>query len=103
MDLPGGKKQCDHCTFCITGKQIILPPRPTETVNMAKIKAVLAACDVRDDPRFLARVAFGIKSPRVAKLKLDKDPVFMSLADHSFEVLMREFTKACSIPAKAER
>ncbi|KAB5517483.1 ATP-dependent DNA helicase recQ [Coniochaeta sp. 2T2.1] len=103
MDLPGGKKKCGHCTFCLTGKQIILPPRPTERVDMGKIKAVLKACSARDDPRFLARVAFGIKSPRVTKLKLDKDPVFMSLADHSFEALMREFTKACSIPATAKR
>jgi len=96
MELPDGKRECGHCTFCMTGKPVILPPRPPEHVDTAKINAVLKACDVRDDPRFLARVAFGIKSPRVTKLKLDKSPVFMSLADHSFEALIREFTRACN-------
>lgn len=100
MDLPDGKEKCGHCTFCMTGRAIVLPPRPPEVIDMRKIKAVLQACDVRDDPRFLARVAFGIKSPRVTKLKLDKNPVFMSLADHSFEALIREFTRACDAPSK---
>ncbi|KAH8902493.1 ATP-dependent DNA helicase [Coniochaeta sp. PMI_546] len=96
MNLPGGKEECGHCTLCLTGKPVVLPPRPTEVVDIQKIKAVLHACGVRDDPRFLARVAFGIKSPRVTQLKLDKSPVFMSLADHSFEALIREFTRACA-------
>lgn len=95
MELPGGKESCGHCTFCMTGTPVVLPPRPPEVVDIHKIEAVLKECDVRDDPRFLARVAFGIKSPRVTQLKLDKSPVFMSLADHSFQALMREFTRAC--------
>lgn len=95
MDLPGGKAKCGHCTLCLTGKPVVLPPRPPEVVEITKIKAVLAACNVRDDPRFLARVAFGIKSPRVTQLKLDKLSIFGSLADHSFEALMREFSRAC--------
>jgi superfamily II DNA helicase RecQ len=99
MELPDAEQKCGHCTFCMTGKQVVLPERPPEVVDMQKIKAVLDACSVRDDPRFLARVAFGIKSPRVSQLKLDKSPVFMSLADHSFEALMREFTKACTTKA----
>jgi uncharacterized Fe-S cluster protein YjdI/DNA-binding MarR family transcriptional regulator len=101
MDLPGGKQKCGHCTFCLTGKPVVLPSRPPEVVDTQKIKAVLQACSVRDDPRFLARVAFGIKSPRVNQLKLDKSPVFMSLADHSFEALMREFTRACASSANS--
>ena len=98
MDLPGGKPSCGHCTFCMTGKPVVLPPRPPEVVDMVKIKEVLRVCRVRDDPRFLARVAFGIKSPRVTQLKLDKTRVFMSMPDHSFEALMREFTRACATP-----
>lgn len=95
MELPDKNEKCGHCTFCLTGKRVILPARPKEVVNIGKIKAVLKACNVRDDPRFLARVAFGIKSPRVTQMKLDKSPVFMSLADHSFEALIKEFTNAC--------
>ena len=35
------------------------PPDP------ALIDGVLTTCSARDDPRFLARIAFGIVSPRV--------------------------------------
>ncbi|KAN0083161.1 hypothetical protein V8E54_002249 [Elaphomyces granulatus] len=41
--------------------------------------AVLTACSVRDDPRFLARIAFGIVSPRVMPMRLGRDPVFGSM------------------------
>ncbi|KAH9884342.1 P-loop containing nucleoside triphosphate hydrolase protein [Xylariomycetidae sp. FL2044] len=97
MGLPGEKAtQCGHCTFCMGGgKPVVLPPAQKPAVNIAGIERVLKACDVRDDPRFLARVAFGIKSPRVGELKLDKSPVFMSLADHDFKSLLKEFTRAC--------
>ncbi|KAI0466512.1 ATP-dependent DNA helicase recQ [Xylaria cf. heliscus] len=95
MELPEGKSACGHCTYCLTGKPVMLPHKPTPPVDMSGIRKILAACDVRDDPRFLARVAFGIKSPRVTKLSLDKNKVFGSLEDHDFESLLKEFTKAC--------
>lgn len=86
MGLPDGKTKCDHCTHCLTGKRVMLPPKPTPTVNMTAIQKILAVCKVRDDPRFLARVAFGIKSPRVFELKLHNNSVFASLEDHDFDV-----------------
>ncbi|GAW26118.1 putative ATP-dependent DNA helicase recQ [Rosellinia necatrix] len=95
MDLPDGKSKCGHCTYCLTGKPIVLPPKPNASVDLEGIRNILDECDVRDDPRFLARVAFGIKSPRVGKLKLDKKNIFGSLEDHDFESLLKEFHKAC--------
>lgn len=86
MGLPGEKKACGNCTFCMTGKRLVLPPKTTTPVNMRAVKAILDACDVRDDPRFLARIAFGIKSPRVMALKLQNKAVFGSLMDHEFSV-----------------
>ncbi|KAM3551862.1 hypothetical protein MY1884_007499 [Beauveria asiatica] len=97
MGLPEGKSKCGHCTHCLTGRRTAMPPRPKKVTDMAGIKRILSACDVRDDPRFLARIAFGIKSPRVTKLKMDKHKVFMSLADHDFKSLLKEFTKACEM------
>jgi hypothetical protein len=41
--------------------------------------AVLIACSARDDPRFLARIAFGIVSPRVMPMRLGRDPAFGSM------------------------
>ncbi|KAF4978004.1 hypothetical protein FZEAL_5549 [Fusarium zealandicum] len=95
MGLPEEKAECGHCTFCIDHKPVELPPSPPKVVDKAKIERVLAATDVRDDARFLARVAFGIKSPRVTKLRLDKTPAFMSMADGDFEMILKEFKKAC--------
>lgn len=86
MSLPDGKISCGHCTFCTTKTAIVLPPKPPVKVNINGIKKILEVCDVRDDPRFLARVAFGIKSPRVTKLKLQNSSVFSSLEDHDFQV-----------------
>ncbi|KAI1772151.1 ATP-dependent DNA helicase [Hypoxylon cercidicola] len=95
MGLPDGKTKCGHCTHCLTGARVVLPPKPKPYVNIAGIQKILATCPVRDDPRFLARVAFGIKSPRVYELKLHTSKVFGSLEDHDFNSLLREFTKAC--------
>ncbi|KAH7368749.1 P-loop containing nucleoside triphosphate hydrolase protein [Plectosphaerella cucumerina] len=95
MTLPGGADRCGHCTFCTEGVPLTAPPGPAKVVDHAGIRRVLDATDVRDDPRFLARIAFGIKSPRVGQLGLDKKPAFMSMADHDFDLLLAEFTKAC--------
>lgn len=100
MALPDGQSLCGHCTYCLTAKPVTLAPKRTPPVNMAEIRKVLAACDVRDDPRFLARIAFGIKSPRVTQLKLDKNKVFGSLEDHDFEVC---FTTHPCLPADCVR
>ncbi|KAK3935729.1 P-loop containing nucleoside triphosphate hydrolase protein [Diplogelasinospora grovesii] len=97
MNLRDGKSECGHCTFCLTGKPVRHLPRPRRETTAASIQEVLKATNVRDDPRFLARVAFGIKSPRVTKLRLDKHRVFRSLADHDFEALVLEFEKVCRV------
>ena len=81
---------CGHCNFCITGTRVEFPQETTENsrarIDEKKIKAILAATNVRDDARFLARVAFGISSPRVTKEKLGKHEVFGSMTDCNFEV-----------------
>ena len=67
-----------------------MPAKPPLPLNVEGIKKVLAVCP-HDDPRLLARVAFGIKSPRITQLKLDKSAVFESLADHEFSVSHRSY------------
>jgi hypothetical protein len=59
------------------------PKRPWDSAAFFK---VLEACPDRDDPRYIARVAFGIGSPRVTAAKLTKSPVFGSMEDHQFTV-----------------
>ena len=103
MGLPGGKIKCGHCTHCLTGRRVVMPPKQPRKADLAGIKRILAACDVRDDPRFLARIAFGIKSPRVTQLKMDKHPVFMTLADHDFEVSLCCFVSCSGFGECADR
>ena len=86
MGLPDGKSKCGHCTHCRTGQAVPPPKRPIAETTRSSIEGILKATTVRDDPRFLARVAFGIRSPRVNTEKLAGSKVFRSLAHHRFEV-----------------
>jgi hypothetical protein len=86
-ELPNGKTECGHCTWCETREAVELIKPPPIEWDHARFKAVLDAVSVRDDARFLARVAFGIVSPRVSQMKLNYgNPIFGSMADHDFEV-----------------
>jgi hypothetical protein len=85
-NLPDGKAECGHCEWCLTHTAIKpVYPDPVEW-NKAAFAAVLKAMPDRDDPRLLARIAFGITSPRITAAKLGKDPVFGSMANHTFSV-----------------
>lgn len=79
---------CGNCEFCITRRPVKYVKGGVEKakVDQKKIDAVFAATKIRDDARFLARVAFGISSPRVTKEKLAKHKVFGSMKDCDFEV-----------------
>ena len=79
---------CGHCQTCLgKGRIFFHGLRDCKgRVDPKKTKAILSACLVRDDPRFLARVAFGISSPRVTSEKLGKHRVFGSMDDCDFEV-----------------
>ncbi|KAL9577760.1 MAG: hypothetical protein Q9203_007340, partial [Teloschistes exilis] len=81
---------CGHCSFCITRKPVLFDREQNRSrlgrINEKKFRAILTATTVRDDPRFLARVAFGISSPRVTKEKLGTHEVFGSMDDCDFEV-----------------
>jgi len=88
-DLPDGRAQCRHCTWCQTHKPVALQSLPEVPFNGLAFNAVLKAVPNRDDARLLARIAFGITSPRVTSMKLGKDPIFGSMADHDFMVRHR--------------
>ncbi len=79
---------CGHCQTCL-GKSKIHYHGTRDCkgrVDAKRTKAILSACSVRDDARFLARIAFGISSPRVTSERLGKHPVFGSMDDCDFEV-----------------
>lgn len=88
-DLPQQKTECGHCTWCETHQRLQLKTAPPVPWDRERFGKVLKAVEARDDARFLARVAFGITSPRVTQMKLSNDPVFGSMADHDFVVSVK--------------
>lgn len=88
-------ERCGNCSFCITGDAAVFNVPWKKPFNKQKLEAILKACPVRDDARLLARVAFGISSPRITALKISKLPVFGSVDDCSFEDLLRYFETCC--------
>ncbi|KAH7382385.1 P-loop containing nucleoside triphosphate hydrolase protein [Phaeosphaeria sp. MPI-PUGE-AT-0046c] len=88
-------KECGHCTWCEEHRQVILPNEPPQPPDPAKIHQVLEKISVRDDPRFLAKVAFGIKSPRATALKVYTSGVFESMDVCDFTELLDIFSTAC--------
>jgi RecQ family ATP-dependent DNA helicase len=88
---------CGNCEFCITKAPLkfVKGGVTKAKVDPKKIEGVLAATQVRDDARFLARVAFGISSPRVTQERLSKHEVFGSMKECDFEELVKQFSIAC--------
>ena len=81
---------CGTCGYCLTKEPVEYLPvgkqQQKGRISDSKIKAILSATKIRDDARFLARVAIGVSSPRVTAEKLGKHAVFGSMADCNFEV-----------------
>ncbi|EOA83726.1 uncharacterized protein SETTUDRAFT_118507 [Exserohilum turcica Et28A] len=89
------RDECGHCTWCETHSQVVLPDEPPQPPDPLKVNRVLDAVHVRDDPRFLAKLAFGIKSPRMTVLKVFSSGVFESMNVCDFPRLLDVFTEAC--------
>lgn len=89
-ELPEKKQACGHCTWCETQQPVELKKPPQVPWDSKAFFEVLKAIPERDDPRVLARVAFGIGSPRVTSAKLGKSKVFGSMEDCSFVVCLKD-------------
>ncbi|KAG8972658.1 hypothetical protein FRC05_009669 [Tulasnella sp. 425] len=80
---------CAYCTPCQSGGkpaiQYSYSPPPFDEIAFQK---VLASTAIRDDARFLARIAFGITSPRITAEKLSKHPAFGSMSLHPWDELL---------------
>ncbi|KAJ7706258.1 ATP-dependent DNA helicase [Mycena rosella] len=88
---------CGFCTFCTTGQGPTFSPHVVAKVNAKQISAILNACPERDDPRLLARMAFGITSPRLTALKCSTNhPLFGSMVNTDFNALVKAFDVECA-------
>ncbi|KAI6842072.1 ATP-dependent DNA helicase [Hortaea werneckii] len=93
--LPEGKAECGECTWCETHIPRHMNKPAPRRFNVGLFDQVLRIIPDRDDPRYLARVAFGIGSPRVTAARLGRNPVFGSMEDHDFGVLLQAFRRLC--------
>ncbi|KAJ7900267.1 ATP-dependent DNA helicase [Mycena olivaceomarginata] len=88
---------CGLCTFCTTGQGVVFSPQPVVNVDKRQLAAILSACHERDDARLLARMAFGITSPRLMALKCSSShPLFGSMVNADFNALVIAFEAECA-------
>lgn len=87
---------CGICNFCLTGSGIEFTATASAKPDVKQIKAIMAACNVRDDPRLLARMAFGITSPRLTVNRWSTShQLFGSMVHVYFNALVEAFDKEC--------
>ncbi|KZT30636.1 ATP-dependent DNA helicase [Neolentinus lepideus HHB14362 ss-1] len=92
--VPNG--MCGTCTFCSTAEAVEFMPTVVTIPDPRKIRAILDACPERDDPRLLARMAFGITSPRLTVGKWSTShELFGSMGDVDFDALVKAFDVEC--------
>ncbi|KAI0698422.1 ATP-dependent DNA helicase [Cerioporus squamosus] len=92
--VPDG--MCGQCTFCLTGAGVDFSPVATSIPDPVRVKQILDACSERDDPRLLARMAFGITSPRLTYGKWSTaHPLFGCMVDTDFSALVAAFDVEC--------
>lgn len=91
----GMPEECGHCTWCETHKQVVLPDAPPQPPDPVLVDRLLQEVPARDDPRYLAKIAFGIKSPRMYQEGIYRMSVFESMNVCDFEALLKIFTKEC--------
>lgn len=85
--IVGCKKDCGHCTWCLTNRPIPLAKPPPKPFDMFAFNRILEEVPNREDARFLAKIAFGISSPKITAARLGgQNPLFGSMDDHPFEV-----------------
>ncbi|KAF7306860.1 hypothetical protein MIND_00478200 [Mycena indigotica] len=88
---------CGNCTFCFQGHGVEFTRKSVNNMDATKLNAILRACGERDDPRLLARMAFGVTSPRLTMLKCSTShPLFGSMAESDFRALVAAFDVECA-------
>ncbi|KAF5385259.1 hypothetical protein D9615_001455 [Tricholomella constricta] len=92
--VPDG--MCGRCTFCLAGQSVEFSGQIVVPIDPAQIQAILRACPERNDPRLLARMAFGITSPRLTVNKWSTShPLFGSMVSVDFNSLISAFDVEC--------
>ncbi|GAA6010329.1 hypothetical protein JCM11491_006270 [Sporobolomyces phaffii] len=94
--VPNGK--CGSCSHCLTKKALAFKASGGAEMTDKQFKWILASCGVRDDARLLAKIAFGIRSPRITALGFGgaTSDCFGILSDCDFNALVERFEDECA-------
>ncbi|GAA5929113.1 RecQ family ATP-dependent DNA helicase [Sporobolomyces koalae] len=92
--VPQGR--CGQCSHCLTGASVSFKLSGAASMTDKQFKFILANCGVRDDARLLAKVGFGIRSPRITALGLPNADCFGILSDCNFNQLVERFEEECA-------
>lgn len=90
--VPTHDQTCGHCTWCVANMAVIRRAAPDVPFDPEAFLKVLGYVKARDDPRFLARIAFGIMSPRVKAENLERSKVFGSMRNHNYQACILLFS-----------
>lgn len=82
--------------FCKGEQSVAFAPKTDAPFSDKQVRFVLAVCGVRDDPRLLARLAFGVTSPRLTQLGLSKHDAFGCCDSADFGKLLERFEAECA-------
>ncbi|KAK1866601.1 hypothetical protein I4F81_009117 [Pyropia yezoensis] len=105
--VPAPTSACGHCAVCVGGGVAGMFPwtRPTDVAasaaavdpaSWADVTAAASAAGLPlDDPAALARVAAGIASPRLSRLRLTRHPAYGSLGEVDYWALLAAATAHC--------
>ncbi|GAA6007669.1 RecQ family ATP-dependent DNA helicase [Rhodotorula paludigena] len=99
--VPNG--ECGNCSFCKSRQPVPFQPKFDGEFSDKQVRFVLGVCGVRDDPRFLARLAFGVSSPRITALGLSKHEIFGCCDTANFNKLLERFEQECAEQAYKNR
>ncbi|KAJ3475961.1 hypothetical protein NLI96_g11481 [Meripilus lineatus] len=91
--VPGGA--CGICTVCLSGSAVAFYPTADAVPDPFLVQTILEVCHVRDDPRLLARMAFGITSPRLTDNGWTKNHLFGCMPSVDFNALVLAFDSEC--------
>ena len=86
--IPDG--ECAKCSYCLTQRAATFTPSPKHSVDVAYLERLVSQFGSHRDARLIVRLAFGIKSPKIMYLRLDRHEDFGQRKGCDFDGMLEE-------------
>jgi hypothetical protein len=87
---------CLQCSYCQTGAVATIKRQVPRRPSASDLTNIYQLCGKDSNARMMARVAYGLGSPKITSLGHSKSPYFGSLVDCDFEELLEHFQNIMS-------